>query len=171
MAYAQHQPSPRNIDEIKQLISKVVNPHRHKEILWIGLSGSFARNQQTPNSDVDLIIGYTVFGHSNQVWDVQQLTREFEMLGKRAFDLVYVRDREVPRRDKPIGAFLNSLTVFERDPRDKWLDRNRRLVSIQRYQDLGRKGTSRSELDEIIAMFGPRKQVQKEQVEEKDTPK
>jgi hypothetical protein len=36
---------------------------------------------------------------------------------------------------------------------------------------LGRKGTSRSELDEIIAMFGPRKQVQKEQVEEKDTPK
>ena len=93
------------------------------------------------------------------------------MLGKRAFDLVYVRDREVPRRDKTIGAFLNSLTVFERDPRDKWLDRNRRLCSIQRYQDLGRKGTSRSELDEIIAMFSPRKQIQQEQTEERDTPK
>lgn len=134
MEFAQQPPYPQTVDDIKDIIHKVLDRRGHPEIVWIGLSGSFARNRQDVNSDVDLVVGYSAPGHENQVWDVRDLTKDFEMLCKRAFDVVYIRDREMRRWDKAIGAFLNSITIFERDPQSAWLRRNRRLAAIALYQ-------------------------------------
>jgi predicted nucleotidyltransferase len=129
MEFAQRPPYPQTVDHIKDIVHRVLDRRRHPEIAWIGLAGSFARDQQDANSDVDLVVGYSAPGQANQVWDVRELTIDFEMLCKRAFDVVYIKDGEIRSWDKAIGAFLNSTTIFERDPNSGWLIRNRRLAA------------------------------------------
>ena len=157
MAFAYRPPYPQIVDDVKEIVHKVLDRRSHPEILWIGLSGSFARNHQDANSDVDLVVGYSAPAHENQVWDVRGLTKEFEMLCKRAFDVVYIRDCEMRRWDKAIGAFLNSTTIFERDPHSAWLIRNRRLATIALYQ---RELNSGSESPKFLQIVGPKRQEQ-----------
>lgn len=129
MEFAQQRPPyPQTVDDVKDIVHRVLDRRGHPEIVWIGLAGSFARGQQDVNSDVDLVVGYSAPGQENQVWDVRDLTIDFEMLCRRAFDVVYIRDGEIRKWDKVIGAFLNSTTIFERDPKSAWLIRNRRLA-------------------------------------------
>lgn len=122
-------PYPQTLDHIKDIVHRVLDRRGHPEIAWIGVAGSFARGEQDTNSDVDLVVGYSAPGGENQVWDVTELTKDFEMLCRRAFDVVYIRDCELRRWDKANGALLNSTTIFERDPDSAWLIRNRRLVA------------------------------------------
>src|SRR5271169_4823193 len=48
----------QSIDEIRERGAILLNDRACEPICWVGVYGSFSRSKQTPDSDVDMILGY-----------------------------------------------------------------------------------------------------------------
>ena len=129
-------PYPWTLSEIKEIIERVVTPFRYREILWIGVAGSFARalGEQDPRSTVRLIVGFPADGGNYQERATKNLRIELERLSPRKFHVVHLRDLAIPTSAQARRQFWHSVTVFVRAGGEQWFERNRsRVFDVERH--------------------------------------
>ena len=82
---------------IRQRCPELFKDPKCKPLCWIGVFGSFTRNQQTPTSHIDMIIGYRP--------DVDESTWDQEIASERF----------VTRAPKVFGRKVNVLDLYTQD--------------------------------------------------------
>lgn len=71
--------------EKKQIIQIIVDYLKQNRVKEIGLFGSFARNEMTPGSDIDILVEYT---RGTTLFDIARMQIELtEMIGRKV-DLI-----------------------------------------------------------------------------------
>ncbi len=81
-----HRPEAKN-RELKRLRTMIIAQIKKEGIVRAGIFGSYARGEQTPKSDIDLLVGYRKRSKKSLL-DLTRLQRELsEKLGKKV-DLV-----------------------------------------------------------------------------------
>jgi predicted nucleotidyltransferase len=125
MPFKPYTPFPNTAADVACLVTMHVSKH-HPEISYVGLFGSFAKGEQHLNSDIDIVVGYRTPSPADPIWRPKDLEREFEQLSDRVFDIVCVRDNELPRLKKAIHGLLEGLQIYEQDL--EWFTRNQALA-------------------------------------------
>jgi predicted nucleotidyltransferase len=88
MSAIEHRPSP-SLDEVLSILREHrPELRRHHGIAWLGVFGSYARGEQQPDSDIDLLVE---FDPVPGLWAYSNAERELERLLQAKVDLVMRR--------------------------------------------------------------------------------
>ncbi|KAI1915825.1 hypothetical protein LOZ61_001497 [Ophidiomyces ophidiicola] len=118
-----HLPSPvSTVNEIRERCAPVFTQPGLQHIGWVGVFGSFSRGEQTPQSDVDFLVGYKEDTTADNLWHMQLLKQPLQHAAQREVDILYMHDKQSPSYIKA-QAMLTAETIYNAD--GSWLHKNR----------------------------------------------
>jgi predicted nucleotidyltransferase len=104
----------QNLIGIRRRCPELMNDPKCKPLCWVGVFGSFARNQQRATSGVDIIIGYTS-NDDEAIWDQGMASYRFVSRAPKIFgrkvDVLHLFPQHVTSYAM-LEALLTCVTVY-----------------------------------------------------------
>ncbi|KGQ09125.1 hypothetical protein BBAD15_g5541 [Beauveria bassiana D1-5] len=85
-------PPVMSISDIARRCSTIMSKPELSPVAWVGVFGSFARDQQRAESDVDLLVGYRKEATSDEIYFIGDISEQIRDALGREVDVLYMWD-------------------------------------------------------------------------------